>query len=283
MQQFDLVIYYTGGILGSAWPSSSDWNRMKAYLDGGGNILWSGHFPAWSISWSGGSSFLYSYFGAQQVSYHYFNYNNHYMVGTNGNLEITGNWMVYYNHPEIYSNYYFHEYVRVVGNGVREMYCQSYSSSSYATMISVEGPNYQTVLMTFDLNLINLGSIQAALMAKILDFFSSGIAATVDVHPETLNLDSNGNWVSVEVEGFPDDPTYDPSQVVEGTVTLENIGSDPNGPSGYVDGAYKCKVDRLLLEDAIGAPGDSVELIVAGDVADTSFAGTTTIRAIHGV
>jgi Fe-S-cluster formation regulator IscX/YfhJ len=111
----------------------------------------------------------------------------------------------------------------------------------------------------------------------------AGIPAIVDVHPETLNLDSMGNWVSVEVEDFPDDPDYDPSQVIEGTVTLDGIGSDPNGPSGYEDGAYKCKVDRLVLEDSIGAPGDSIELEVKGDVADTSFKGTCTIRAIHGI
>lgn len=283
MQQFDVVIYSTGGYLGNGWPSSSDRVRMQSYLDSGGKMVWTGNFPAWCASMSSSTPFINTYFGAQQNPgmYHYFNGYNHNMVGANGNLEITGNWMVYYAHPEIYANYYFHEYLNVVGNGVREMYCQNYPSQ--ATMISVDHPTYQTVLWSWDLNHINSPSIQLALITKVLDFFSSGIVATVDVHPETLNLDSNGNWVSVEVTGFPEDPTYDPSQVIEGTVTLENIGSDPNGPSGYKDGAYKCKVDRLLLEDAIGMPGDSVELAIAGDVFDTSFAGTTTIRAIHGI
>ncbi len=111
----------------------------------------------------------------------------------------------------------------------------------------------------------------------------AGIAATVDVDPDTLNLDSNGNWVTVRIMDFPEDPSYDPTQVIDGTVTLEDIGADPNGPSGIEDGYYMCKVDRMLLEDSIGAPGDVIELTVNGDVADTSFEGTNSIRAIHGI
>jgi hypothetical protein len=109
-----------------------------------------------------------------------------------------------------------------------------------------------------------------------------GIPAIVDVDPNTLNLDSMGNWVTVRVMDFPEDPSYDPSMVHDGTVTLEDIGADANGPSGMEDGYYMCKVDRLMLEDSIGAPGEAVELTVNGDVGDTSFEGTNTIRAIHG-
>ncbi|MCK5559082.1 MAG: hypothetical protein KAJ51_00750 [Thermoplasmata archaeon] len=109
-----------------------------------------------------------------------------------------------------------------------------------------------------------------------------GILATVDVDPDTLNLDSMGNWVTLRVLDFPENPEYEPSQVIDGTVILDNIGSDANGPSGPEDEYYMCKVDRLALEDAIGAPGDSIELEAEGDVADTSFKGTCEIRAIHG-
>jgi hypothetical protein len=109
-----------------------------------------------------------------------------------------------------------------------------------------------------------------------------GIPATIDVDPDTLNLDSMGNWVTVRILDFPEDPDYDPSQVVDGTVTLIDIGSDSNGPSGMEYDHYMCKVDRLALEDAIGAPGDSIELEAKGDVADTTFKGSCIIRAIHG-
>ncbi len=109
-----------------------------------------------------------------------------------------------------------------------------------------------------------------------------GIPAIVDVDPDTLNLDSMGNWVTLRVLDFPENPEYEPSQVIDGTVILIDIGSDLNGPSGPEDEYYMCKVDRLALEDAIGAPGDSIELVAKGDVADTSFEGTCTIRAIHG-
>jgi hypothetical protein len=278
MQQFDLVIYYTGGILGSGWPSASDADRMKAYLDSGGNILWSGHFPAWCASMAGRTTFIRSYFGVYQRSYHYFNYNNHYMIGTNGNLEITGNWMVYYNHPEIYSNYYFHEYWSVTGNGVREMYCQSYSS--YATMISVDTSTYKTVCMAFDLNLINSASIQLNLMTKILDFFGGSIVADVEFNPQALNLESNGNWIQFKVYGFPENPEYAHTDVDPTTCYVLGVGADLKFAT-YSDDAYIGKADRLLVEDAIGSPGAAVEIEVGGSLKDgTDFIGLTTIKAI---
>ena len=112
----------------------------------------------------------------------------------------------------------------------------------------------------------------------------TGILAIVNVVPETLNLKSLGNWVTVKIQDFPEDPEYEVSQVIDGTVELENIDAQltPTN-SGNSDGQYMCKVDRLLLEDAIGAPGKDLELKVTGDVADTSFAGTCTIDAIHGI
>ncbi len=109
----------------------------------------------------------------------------------------------------------------------------------------------------------------------------SGILATVSVEPETLNLKSEGNWVTVKVQDFPEDPDIKVSQVIDGSVSLENIGAEltPSN-NGNSDGQYMCKVDRLVLEDSIGGPSDEVELAVSGEVADTSFMGTCTIRAI---
>ncbi len=110
---------------------------------------------------------------------------------------------------------------------------------------------------------------------------SSGIQATVDVEPETLNLKSMGNWVTIKVQDFPDDPDIKVSQVIDGTVSLENIGAEltPSN-NGNSDGQYMCKADRAALEDLIGGPDEEVELAVSGEVEDTSFMGTCTIRAI---
>jgi parallel beta-helix repeat protein len=109
----------------------------------------------------------------------------------------------------------------------------------------------------------------------------SGILATVSVEPETLNLKSEGNWVTVKVQDFPEDPDIKVSQVIDGSVRLENFGAGltPSN-NGNSDGQYMCKIDRLALEDSIGGPADEVELTVTGDVEDTSFLGTCTIKAI---
>lgn len=113
------------------------------------------------------------------------------------------------------------------------------------------------------------------------DFYNRYIDAIVDLKPETLNLGSMGNWVTVKVQDFPNNPEYDVSQVIEGTVMLEHINAEAKPTGGGDDGQYMCKVDRLAVEDFIGGPNEEAELTITGDVATTSFMGTCTIRAIH--
>lgn len=108
----------------------------------------------------------------------------------------------------------------------------------------------------------------------------AGIPAIVDVQPTTLNLDSMGNYINIKVEDFPDNPEYSPTQVDRDTVEVEGIGVDLKFGT-WNDNKFICKADRLLVEDAIGAPGDAVELAVSGDVGDTSFEGFATLRAIQ--
>ncbi len=108
----------------------------------------------------------------------------------------------------------------------------------------------------------------------------SGIPATVDIQPTTLNLDSMGNYVNIKVEDFPENPEYSPVQVDRDTVEIEGIGVDLKFGT-WNENKFICKADRLLVEDAIGTPGDAVELAVSGDVGDTSFEGIATLRAIQ--
>jgi hypothetical protein len=103
------------------------------------------------------------------------------------------------------------------------------------------------------------------------------IDATIDIDPNTLNLDSNGNWIT----GYVDFPTgYDVNDIDVDTVMLDNAISADWGE--VQDTTQMLKFDRMATEDLIGAPTDSVELEITGQITDgTPFDGTDSIRAIQ--
>lgn len=108
----------------------------------------------------------------------------------------------------------------------------------------------------------------------------SGILGTVEFEPNSLNLDSNGKWVQTKVVGFPDNPEYDLYDIVPGSVSIAGIGVDPKFDTVNAN-KFVTKTDRLLLEDAIGGPGDQVEVKISGSlVDDTNFAGNAYVTAI---
>jgi hypothetical protein len=111
-------------------------------------------------------------------------------------------------------------------------------------------------------------------------FGPSGITADVRVEPQSLNLDSNGNYVSFKVFGFPDNPEYTPYDVDPNQCTVGGVNADLK--YGTVnDNKYIGKADRLLVEDAIGAPGDEVEVNVNGMTYDgIAFFGKAVIKAV---
>lgn len=103
------------------------------------------------------------------------------------------------------------------------------------------------------------------------------VDAEIEIHPETLNLKSNGRWVTciMKLPDYLDESDIDPSTVyLEGTIPAENpvlTGSSLN-----------VKFDRSELEGLL-ATGDEITLTVTGQLWDgMPFKGTDTIRAIHG-
>jgi hypothetical protein len=101
------------------------------------------------------------------------------------------------------------------------------------------------------------------------------IPADVDIHPETLNLKSNGRWVSCQIEppdGY-DEGDFNPSTVyLEGTIIAEHPLQ-----TGH---SLNVKFDRSDLEDML-VPGDDIVLTVTGKMNDdVPFSGTDTIRVI---
>lgn len=108
---------------------------------------------------------------------------------------------------------------------------------------------------------------------------SVGIPADVRLEPQSLNLESMGNWVNVKVESFPDNPEYSASDVNPTSVSVAGQGVELK--FGTInDNRFIGKADRLMVEDAIGSPGQEVEVIVMGALNDgTGFVGMAVIKA----
>lgn len=108
---------------------------------------------------------------------------------------------------------------------------------------------------------------------------SAGIPAEVRIEPQSLNLNSLGNYITLKVEDFPDNPEYSPNDVDPITVSVECIDANIKS-STFNNNRFVCKVDRLTLEDAIGMPGNDIELEITGQLYDgTKFIGTAVIKA----
>lgn len=112
------------------------------------------------------------------------------------------------------------------------------------------------------------------------DLGAGGIPAEVRMEPQSLNLDSNGNYVSFKVTGFPEDPNYTPHDVDPTSMMVKGVGADLKYAT-FNDNKYIGKADRLLVEDAIGAPDAEVEVEVTGQLNDgTGFMGNAIIKAL---
>ena len=110
-------------------------------------------------------------------------------------------------------------------------------------------------------------------------------AAYTDADPNTLNVASNGKWMTVYVE-LP--PEYDPAQVLVETVKINGVVPAEASPFSN-DGDYNnngipdlmFKFDRTALATVLGS-GENVELTVTGEVEDTTwFVATDYIRVIN--
>ena len=116
----------------------------------------------------------------------------------------------------------------------------------------------------------------------IFGFISAGywiIPAEVDIKPDTLNLESSGEWTTVYAYI---DSEYDPNQIDINTVMLEDTIPAEWGEA-QDDGRLMVKFNResvinLLIERGY-KDGDEVELTVTGKFLDgVRFEGSDTIK-----
>jgi hypothetical protein len=110
----------------------------------------------------------------------------------------------------------------------------------------------------------------------------AAIPATVDIDPDTLNLKSNGRWITAFIE-LPSG--YDLASVNIGTITLENVVPAESRPTAIGDHDHDgipglmVKFDRSAVQ-ALVSVGD-VKLTVTGKWHAVLFSGSDNIRVIN--
>jgi hypothetical protein len=114
----------------------------------------------------------------------------------------------------------------------------------------------------------------------LIEHVELGIPADVRMEPQSLNLESNGNWVQFKVFSFPENPEYTSMDVDSTTCRVNGVNADLKFAT-YNDNKYIGKADRLLVEDSIGAPDQETEVTITGKLQDgTAFKGTAVIKTI---
>jgi hypothetical protein len=122
------------------------------------------------------------------------------------------------------------------------------------------------------------------------------LPATIDIDPDTLNLKSNGSWITAYIE-LPE--SYDVNEIAIGSIKLtvaENeFAVDPAAPTAIGDydndgiPDLMVKFDRTAIVDWLNVvdvdneedgPADVLELKIAGEVEGFYFEGSDTIKII---
>ena len=110
------------------------------------------------------------------------------------------------------------------------------------------------------------------------------IPATIDIDPDTLNLKSNGQWITAYIT-LPEG--YSVENIVLETVEVEEI---PAEWGEIQNGVLMVKVDRAMVQsiqtDLIdyeeGTKFYDLELTVTGELTDgTAFEGSDTVTVIQ--
>ena len=130
-------------------------------------------------------------------------------------------------------------------------------------------------------------SLVAGVLVLRAPFAAFGIGATVDIYPETLNLKSNGTWITAYIE-LPEG--YNVSDI---NVTTVRLGTVPAAWGNVEGNKLMVKFDRQTVIDYIwafklyhmGIPlpreGVEVELTITGSLNTETIEGSDTIRVIY--
>jgi hypothetical protein len=278
-------------------PSNTNTGLLATYVQQGGNVLSTGNTIAYTGHYSGSTEPLY------------FQWVLHYYIGsqwgggmggsvtTTYSTSITDTSHEIWNNPNLILSPFSYSYpspaMIVCWGSPNSLYNNGVTiamgNTGYPDVVVWDGTQYgpygRTVFVNrqicYQWDVTNRGDIQTPFIQNVATWFGTpGIPADVRLEPQSLNLDSKGNYIQFKIEGFPENPEYTPMDVDISSVIVGGVGSDLKyGTLNDNHAIGKC--DRLLVEDAIGAPGDEVEVDVSGKLNDgTALVGTAVIKAL---
>lgn len=127
------------------------------------------------------------------------------------------------------------------------------------------------------------GATESLSPFAVMEPLAEKLEATVDFNPQTLNVNSKGNWVTVYIE-LPEG--YDPADIDVSSVRFAGSVPAERSPTGIGDHDRDGTPDRMVKFDwaAVSeqlSPSEEVTVNIQGRLGNgTPFAGTDTIRVI---
>ena len=127
------------------------------------------------------------------------------------------------------------------------------------------------------------GATESLSPFAVMEPLAEKLEATVDINPQTLNVNSKGNWVTVYIE-LPEG--YDPADIDVSSVRFAGSVPAERSPTGIGDHDRDGTPDRMVKFDRAAvseqlSPSEEVTVNIQGRLGNgTPFAGTDTIRVI---
>lgn len=129
---------------------------------------------------------------------------------------------------------------------------------------------------------VAFNSLEYPPAAKLTIISESSIPVTVDLNPDFLKLNSNGEWINAYIE-FPEG--YDVNDIDSSTILLNDQVPAENKPTKVGDhdnngvADIMVKFDRAAVQEVLKAGAN--EVIITGELIDgTLFEGTSTLTVI---
>jgi len=176
----------------------------------------------------------------------------------------------------------------------KTVYTAKFSVGDWTEVQNIPEPRYSHSAVALNGRIYVIGGKDAEHAAKDTIYYSSPptLSAAIDIDPDTLNLKSNGQWITAYIE-LPEE--YSVSEIDVSSILLNgSMSVDPEAPTEVGDHDVDnipdltVKFERASVVEWLGAAdygedtGKSAEvaLAITGEVAGTPFEGVDTIRVL---